>query len=148
MLATVDEVMVKQVNTIDEDVNVVEAAKRMEKSKCGCLLVTKGGIGLGIVTERDLVRKVLAIGVDASKVLIKDVMSTPLITIPPSSTLEDAARLMSQYGIRRLPVAKDRVINGLITASDIALYLANNSPQDPLLGAIARKPHKQLGPYA
>jgi CBS domain-containing protein len=76
----VEDVMATRVVRIERDATVREAASLMDRRKCSCLVVAQGSTALGIVTERDLVRKVLALDIDPSKVLISDVMSTPLIT--------------------------------------------------------------------
>ncbi len=146
----VEDIMAKNVVTIDHETSVKEAASRMERRKCSCLVVMDGEIAIGIVTERDLVRKVLALGVDPSKVPIGDVMSTPLVTIDAGSTVLEAAAKMSDYLIRRLVVVDSGgALVGLITAGDIAKLLAKKaSYSDMALNALARmKTGGTGGPY-
>jgi CBS domain-containing protein len=110
----------------------------------------QGDDALGIVTERDLVRKILAAGVDPSKVLMSDVMSTPLVTIGPEATVSEAAEKMSEYLIRRLVVVDDDgALVGLVTAGDIAKLLARKKEySDSVLNALARmRKDGTGGPY-
>ena len=111
----------------------------MSEENQSCILVVEQGKVIGIVTERDLVKRVLAEGFPASKVLTKDVMTSPVITVEPSATVENAARIMSQYGIRRLPVVKDGALLGLLTSDQIAMDLAREKKfSDSRLNAVAR----------
>jgi CBS domain-containing protein len=103
------------------------------------------------VTERDLVSKVLAESIDGKKVLVRDIMSTPLITISPSSSLTGAAELMARYRVRRLVVV-DQVgtLVGIITTGDIARSLAEKQGyREATLNAMARFSEGRLenGPY-
>ncbi|MGH9918915.1 MAG: CBS domain-containing protein, partial [Nitrososphaerales archaeon] len=79
----VEDVMAKNVVTIDRQATVNEAASIMASRKCSCLVVVSGDSAVGIVTERDLVRKILALDIDPSKVLVSDIMSNPVVTIGP-----------------------------------------------------------------
>jgi CBS domain-containing protein len=146
----VENVMAKRVVKIESEATVREAASLMDHRKCSCLVVARENTALGIVTERDLVRKVLAIEVDPSKVLISDIMSTPLITVFPKATVIEAAEKMSEYLIRRLVVVDESgVLVGLITAADIARLLARKKEySDSQLNAIARlRKDGTGGPY-
>ena len=146
----VEDVMAKNVVTVDRKTTVKDGASLMARRKCSCLVVLQGDDALGIVTERDLVRKILAAGVDPSKVLMSDVMSTPLVTIGPEATVSQAAEKMSEYLIRRLVVVDDDgALVGLITAGDIAKLLARKKEySDSALNALARlKKDGTGGPY-
>ena len=148
--AAVNDVMASNVVTVHDDATVGEAAALMAGRKCSCLVVVRGSDALGIVTERDLVRKVLAIGADPTKVLISDVMSTPLIQIDAGASVVEAAEKMSEYLVRRLVVVdRGGALVGLITASDIARELAKNQAfADSQLNALARlKKGGTGGPY-
>jgi CBS-domain-containing membrane protein len=119
----VEDVMVKHVKTIDANLTVKEAAQLMNKHEIGCLIVGKKGNPLGIITERDLLKRVVAQAKDATKTRVKDIMSTPLTTIKPETEIEDATKLMLQTKIKRLPVVhnqKDLV--GLVTLTDMARF--------------------------
>lgn len=146
----VEKVMSRKVVTVDRAETVKAAASLMAKRKCSCLVVLAGGIAVGVVTERDLVRKILASSVDPSKVLISDVMSTPLVTIRSDSSALEAAEKMSEYLIRRLAVVDGKgELVGLITAGDIARLLAKKKAYgDSSLNAMARmKKDGTGGPY-
>ncbi len=116
----VKDVMSSPVFTIDEDSAVDEAARLMDENELGCIIVTsKEGKPLGIITERDLVTRVLAKNAKASKLSAKDVMTSPLITVDPDETLSDAARRMSELNVRRLGVMYKGNLVGVISSRDI-----------------------------
>lgn len=136
---TVADIMTIEAAEIQGEAPVTDAAKEMAKKGSGCILVTEAGKVVGIVTERDLVRRVLGDGFDPTQVKVKDIMTTPLVTVGPTTSVEDASRIMSQYRVRRLPVVKDGTLVGLITVSDIALLMAKEKGfKDHKLNAIAR----------
>ena len=112
--------MNKEVPTIDERATVLEAAKMMVKSTRGFLVVLSEGQPKGIVTERDLVKKVLAEEKDPQNVRVLEVMSSPLVTVDPDEDLLKASKLMQDHRIRRLPVVKDGIIYGVLSSTDIA----------------------------
>jgi len=144
----VKDVMEKNVQTVDLDTSAKNSAALMAKKEIGSLVVVQGGTAVGIVTERDLVSKVIADGLDPARVLVRDIMSTPLITIQPDAKIAEAARLMNEYKIRRVVVtAADGSLAGIVTASDLARVLAERKAYaDMTLNAIARaSPDK--GPY-
>jgi len=116
----VKDVMSSPVATIDEDETVEKAAQLMDKHNVGCIIVTsKQGKPLGIITERDLVVRVLARNSQPSKLVAKEVMTSPLITVDPDETLSEAARRMNRLNIRRLGVMYKGNIVGLISSKDI-----------------------------
>lgn len=116
----VKDVMTSPVVTIDEEGIVHEAAKLMEKSDVGCIIVTdKKGRPEGIITERDLITRVLAKNLLANKVKAKKVMTSPLLTIDPDESLTEAARKMSRLNVRRLGVIYRGNLVGLISSKDI-----------------------------
>ncbi|MFQ6064049.1 MAG: cyclic nucleotide-binding/CBS domain-containing protein [Candidatus Bathyarchaeia archaeon] len=116
----VKDVMSSPVFTIDEDSAVDDAARLMDENELGCIIVTsKEGKPLGIITERDLVTRVLAKNAKASKLSAKDVMTSPLITVDPDETLSDAAKRMSELNVRRLGVMYKGNLVGVISSRDI-----------------------------
>ena len=118
--------MTRQVVAIEDTEPISRAARLMRDRHVGCLIVTASerGTGVGIITERDLVWRIIADNFDPSKVLVSDVMTTPLITIPSDQKLENATKLMLEYGVRRLPVVDNNVLVGIITTTDLAKVLA------------------------
>jgi CBS domain-containing protein len=116
----VKDVMSSPVVTTSEDVPTNTIAKLMNENKLGCVVVTnKDGKPLGIITERDLVIRVLAKNLKPGAVMAKDIMTAPLSTIEPEATISDAARRMSKLDIRRLGVIYKSDLVGLISSKDI-----------------------------
>ncbi len=143
----VSEIMSTNVASLESDETAALAAKKMMEGGFGCLLVTRKGRVIGIVTERDLVRKVLAKDGDPNKIKLEDIMSQPVIVISPSMQIRDASKLMSERRIRRLPVMDGSLLVGIVTTTDIARYLASSkSYLDPLINALARQEPTE-GPY-
>lgn len=118
----VEDVMIKDVITVDASLTVKEAAQIMNKFEIGCLLALKDGKAIGILTERDLLKRVVAESRDAKKTKVTDVMSAPLIVVEPDMELEDAAKLMFEMKIKKLPVVDGKRLVGLITLTDIARF--------------------------
>jgi len=123
---SVSELMEKQVLTVDLNTSVLDCVKAMGKRKVSsAVVVSESDDALGIITERDLVTKVIADSLSPAKVLVRDIMSTPLITISPDAKMSDAAELMSEYMVRRLIVVNSNGnLVGIITARDLARVLA------------------------
>lgn len=115
----VKEAMRVKILTCSPSDSVKKVAKSMRKNKVGSSIVIDGGKPIGIITESDILEKIVAEGRDASKVKVGDVMSTPLITIDPYITLEDAMKVMNRHNIRRLPVVENGELVGIITEKDI-----------------------------
>jgi CBS domain-containing protein len=116
----VKDIMTSPVVTIDENDTIYKAAQLMDKHDVGCIIVTsKEGNPIGILTERDLVARVLTKNTLPSRVKAGKVMTTPLITINPDETLQEAARKMSKLNIRRLGVVYKGHLEGIISSKDI-----------------------------
>ena len=133
----VKDVMTKTVVTVESNKTVTEAAALMAENDVGNLIVMDGNTPIGIVTERDFVRRVLAKEKNP-KTKISEVMSTPLRVIDPDAPLKEAARRMVRKRIRRLPVIKDNKLVGIITATDFARHLSKKTFTDDILEAIGR----------
>ena len=135
---------------VDLNTDVKDCAKAMAKRGVSCSVITQAHKAIGIVTERDLVSKVLADAVDPTKVFVKDIMSTPLITVSPNASLTDAATRMAEYSVRRLVVVDPGgSMVGIITAGDIARSLAEKHGfREATFNALARyKEGTEGGPY-
>jgi CBS domain-containing protein len=116
----VKDVMSSPVLTTDEDVSSNVIARLMNENKLGCVIVTNpDGKALGIITERDLVIRVLAKNLQPATVKAQDIMTAPLATIEPEATINEAARRMSRLDIRRLGVIYKGDLIGLISSKDI-----------------------------
>ena len=120
----VRDVMTKDVITIDLKQNAMEAAKLMKDRKIASIVVTKGKTPFGIVTERDFVRLLCAENLQSKYTKLIDIVSSPLITVGPNISVEDAAKVMAKNKIRRLVIVDDGNIVGIVTATDLAGYLA------------------------
>jgi CBS domain-containing protein len=139
VMPKVKDFMTRGVLTIDSEKTILEAAELMSQKEVGDVVVLKGEIPRGIVTERDFVRRVVAkkTPLDAK---ISDVMTKPLITISPDASLKEAARKMVNSGIRRLPVLKQHKLVGIIVVSDFARHLSKKTLTEGILEAIWRHP--------
>lgn len=116
----VKHIMSSPVITISENESASKAAALMEKHNVGCVIVTtENGRPLGIITERDLVARIVAKDVQPSKVEAKEIMTTPLITVDPEENLKETARRMSRLNIRRLGVMYKGKLVGLVSSKDI-----------------------------
>ncbi len=115
----VADVMKKNVVTLHANATVQEAARVMKDKGIGSIIVIEGNEAKGILTERDIVRKVVA-EMKPLTTRVKDVMSHPLIVVEPETALEDAARVMHDNNIRRLPVInREGLLVGILTENDI-----------------------------
>jgi len=119
-LLKVKDVMVTNVVTVDVGVNVRKAVERMNNQEIGCLVVLEKGNFAGILTERDVLKRVVAEARNPEKTLVGDVMSKPLIVVDPDASLEEALELMFEKRVKKLTVVKGKELVGLITMTDIA----------------------------
>jgi CBS domain-containing protein len=116
----VRDVMSNPVVTMDEDESSNKAAANMDMHDLGAVIVTnKAGKSIGIITERDLVIRVIAKNLKPDTVKAKEIMTTPLVTIEPEATISDAARRMTRLDIRRLGVIYKGNLVGIISSKDI-----------------------------
>lgn len=114
----VNQVMSKTVLTLDKSTSLQEAAEHMKKLNIGCVIVVDKSNPIGIITERDFVTKIAAEGLPLFTE-IKEVMSSPLITIDSEETIWEASELMKEKLIHKLPVKENDKIVGIITTTDI-----------------------------
>lgn len=120
----VKEIMVSPVVTVDAEATIHEAARVMGEKKIGSVVVTRDSKPVGIFTERDLMTKVIANGMDMKKVKIADSMSSPLVTVDEETPVKDAIILMAGRRIRRLPVTRKDQLVGIVTGTDIFSFLS------------------------
>jgi len=130
----VKEAMKTNLAVVKPSITVIEAAKIMKKRKIGNVLVVQNNQPVGILTESDILKKVVAEGKNPSDVLVKDVMSTPILITDPYVSLEEAMKKMTKCNVRRLPVIEDDKLIGIITLKDI-------SRMSPILREISREWH-------
>ena len=115
----VKDVMVTDVVTVGANVNVRRAVRVMNDFEIGCLIVVENGSVVGILTERDVLKRVVDEGRKPEETLVKDVMSKPLITISSEASLENAIELMFKHKIKKLPVVENGKLVGLVTFTDL-----------------------------
>ena len=115
----VRDVMTRQVIVIDPDRTFTDAAKRMAAKKIGGLVVVEHGRPIGLLTDRDILWNVTAKGKNPSKVLVRDVMTSPVATVSPLTTLRAAARVMLEQKTRWIVVTRLENVEGIVTASDL-----------------------------
>lgn len=116
----VKDVMSSPVVTLDEDATSNKVADIMDENELGCVIVTnKKGQPVGIITERDLVIRVLAKNLKPDAVKAQEIMTSPLVTIEPEATISEAARRMSRLNIRRLGVIYKGNLVGVVSSKDI-----------------------------
>lgn len=116
----VKDVMTSPVVTTDESVTSDKIANIMAENALGCVIVTnKSGKPVGIITERDLVQRVLAKNLVPDAVKAKLIMTSPLVTISPEATVTDAAKQMNSLNIRRLGVVYKGSLRGIVTSKDV-----------------------------
>jgi CBS domain-containing protein len=116
----VEDVMSTPVITIKETDSVLTAAKLMKKHRIGCVVVVdKAGKPHGLITERDVVRRVTALDLLPSKVQAGKSMTKPAVTVSPSANVTEAAKKMREVKIRRLIVVEADRLKGIVTSNDI-----------------------------
>ena len=127
MTSSIGEIMTEKLVTITASSSAQEAAIKMTENNISSLVVTNGNNkSVGIVTEKDLVTRVCVHDASSKNTTLENIMSSPLVTIDALSSVEVAADIMSQNGVRHLLVVKDEDISkplGIITGSDFARYL-------------------------
>ncbi len=117
----VSEVMTKNVFTLDVRANAAEIAGEMTRHNVSSIVVTKKGDAAGIITERDIVRKVVAENKQPGNIPASDIMSSPLMTARPSTNIIDVARIMLKHDIRRLVIKENGSASGIVTDKDLLM---------------------------
>lgn len=115
----VRDVMTRTVVTATPDMSAAEAGKQMVENRVGNIIIVKDEGPIGIVTESDMVAKVIARNVKPGSIKLEQLMSKPLITTTSSDDIHDAVLMMAQKKIRRLPVIDDGALVGIITDADV-----------------------------
>jgi CBS domain-containing protein len=136
----VRDVMVREVITVDEDSSVKEAVDIMNEFQIGSLIVLERGKALGIVTERDFLRRVIAGAKDVVNTKVKEIMTTPLVVVEPSTDLEEAVKLMLKSKIKKLAVVDANKLVGIVTLTDIARF------QPQMMRMLKKLTTKQVAP--
>jgi CBS domain-containing protein len=124
MALCVKEVMTKNVITIDSSTPVKNAAELMDKHDIGCLIVVNEGKPIGIITERDMLKRVLLQFKDPRITRVSDVMSTPLMVSTPETDLREAVTFMNERRIKKLAIVEGDVLIGLLSITDVVRSVA------------------------
>jgi len=145
---TVRDVMTKSVISVDSTISVNEAAKMMEDVRVGAAIVMENNTPIGIITDRDFAVKIVAHAYQITTP-VKQVMSTPLITIGPDESVWMVADLMHTRGVRKLPVIEDDKVIGIITSTDLVNQLAISTDEDirKMYHESVIRVYKQYSPY-
>ena len=114
----VKDVMINDLAELDVSDSIKDAAVIMDKKNIGCIIVTKNKIPVGILTERDFVKRIAAQEISLNSKL-DTVMSSPLIEIDSEQTVWEAAQIMKTKNIHKLPVRQDNNIIGIVTTTDL-----------------------------
>ena len=121
-MATVKDILDKKnssVASISKSNVVLDAAKKMNDSRIGSLVVTEGDNVVGIFTERDILTRIVAAGRNPGNTPVGEVMSAPVACCRRDTTLEECRAVMTQKRIRHLPVVEEKKLLGIITSGDI-----------------------------
>jgi CBS domain-containing protein len=118
-LMIVRDVMTKNIKTVKPDDTVHAAVQKMNKFDIGSVIVISSGRPVGIITETNIMRRIVEPRMDPATVWTKDIMSSPLTTIDENAAVEEAAKIMADKRINRIPVMKGDKLVGLISSTDI-----------------------------
>ena len=121
---TVRQIM-RTIVSIDAKAKVKDAARLMIEKGIGSLIANRDGLPFGIVTERDLMEKIAAEGVDPTKMTVSEVMTAPLTTVDAGSSIIDAARRMVEKRVKRLVVTDQEKIVGIVTQTDLVSHMTD-----------------------
>jgi len=116
---SVNEIMTHNITIVDSTMSVLEASKIMGDLAIGCLIVSHGGKPMGIVTERDMVVRMLVKDKLPHKTPIGEIMSKPLLTIPPDMSIFDLGQLRKKKGFTKFPVIDNGMMIGIVTQTDL-----------------------------
>jgi signal-transduction protein with cAMP-binding, CBS, and nucleotidyltransferase domain len=108
--------------TIDGGMPVIDAVRRMVEANVGSLLVTEDEEIVGIVTERDYLRRVALEGRDENAAAVREIMSSPLVVVGCETTIEECMALMTEQRIRHVPVVEGETIVGLVSIGDLVKF--------------------------
>jgi CBS domain-containing protein len=112
--------MVKDVITLQTDASAYDAVKLMNKNRIGCLVALDNGKIVGILTERDLLERVLEKGKNPKETRVSEIMTRQVIVGKPDMELVEATRLMFENKVKKLPIVEKNRLAGLVTLTDIA----------------------------
>jgi CBS domain-containing protein len=120
MGTSIKEVMTRDVRACEPNATVTDAAKVMAQEDVGPVPIVEDGRLVGIVTDRDIVVRVVAEGRDPNATTVKEIASTDLVTVSPGDDLDEALNLLAERQVRRLPVVEGDRLVGIVAQADVA----------------------------
>jgi signal-transduction protein with cAMP-binding, CBS, and nucleotidyltransferase domain len=111
-----------EVLQIEADATVFEAVQRMVDANVGSLLVSDGGQHIGIVTERDYLRRIALERRDDETTAVRDVMSSPLVVVTPETSIDECMAVMTDRRIRHVPVVDEGMVVGIVSIGDVVKF--------------------------
>jgi len=137
----VRDVMTSKVESVTPNSSIVEIAGLMRSNDVGSIPVCEGKKVLGIITDRDIVIKVIAEGKNTHSISAKDIMNSEVITVTSDQDVHEAARIMADYQIRRLPVTEQGDIVGIVALGDLAIEKIHVNEAGDALSDISQGAH-------
>ena len=122
---TISEYMTSPVQSVTGDTTILEVSQLMAEKNIGSVLVKSGKEFVGIITERDLTRKVIGQGLDPKTTPVTETMSSPLITLDGDQPVTEANQFMAKHRIRHLAVTVEGKIEGILSVKDLVAFYAN-----------------------
>jgi CBS domain-containing protein len=119
-VAKIRDLMVKSVMSLEAHASVYQAVKLMNENKIGCLVIIRNGEAVGILTERDLLERVLEKCKNPKDTYVFEVMTSHVITGNPEMEIPEAARVMFENNVKKLPLVEGNKLVGIVTLTDIA----------------------------
>ncbi|MBN2594428.1 MAG: CBS domain-containing protein [Sedimentisphaerales bacterium] len=126
----VSEIMTRNIAGIQMHSSVAEAAKIMTTRSISCIMVMDGGDVVGVLTEKDMLGRVVALQRDPADTRMEEVMSFPATSVPSNFSVFSASRIMEDMNIRRLVITKDKHLCGVVTQSDIFMAVRNKLQEE------------------
>jgi len=118
-LIIVRDIMSRNIKTVRPDDTDLDAVRKINKFRIGSVIVNNSGRPVGIITERNILQKIVEPRHDPANIKVKNIMTSPLITIDPNTAVDEAAKIMATKTIKTLPVVEKDKILGIVTSSDI-----------------------------
>ena len=118
--------MTSPVMKIDAEATVSEAAEMMNSSNIGSLIISRLGEDVGIITERDLTQKVLALNKNPESIAVSEIMTSPILTMDRYMPVDEANEFMRKHKIRHLAVTEEDKIIGLLSVSNLVAYFSKS----------------------
>jgi CBS domain-containing protein len=120
-IVLVRDVMSKDVKVVRVDSSVKEVVATMNKFDIGSIVVMQGGRPVGIITERDILRRIVEPCLAPETLTARQVMSSPVLTINETASVDEAAKLMAKKNVKKLPVVDKQKLVGIVTLTDIVI---------------------------